>query len=88
MTKATVHDCVVEIHRPSGDYVGQVAEGKFTYENGVVSLCDRNGTPIGKTYAQKINPDESPVVVARRLTKKFYFARRGGKDDFNRPLES
>jgi hypothetical protein len=41
---------------------------------------------IGKTYAQKINPDESPVVVARRLTKKFYFARRGGKDDFNRPL--
>jgi hypothetical protein len=85
MTTKAIYDVVVEIHRPHGDYPGQVCEGKFTHEDGVVTLVNHNGNPV-KQYTKKINPDESPVVAARRLCKQFYFARRGGKNDFNRPL--
>ena len=86
MTTKAIYDVVVQIHPPDGDYPGQVCEGKFTHEDGVVTLVDHKGNPL-KDYARKIGPDEIPVVVARRLTRQFYLARRG-KDrlDFNRPL--
>jgi hypothetical protein len=78
-TSKTIHDCVVQIDAPHGDFPGRTAEGRFTFEDGVVQLVDHNGNPV-KQYTKKINPDESPVVIARRLTKQFYFARRGGKN--------
>jgi hypothetical protein len=85
-TSKTIHDCVVQIDAPHGDFPGRTAEGRFTFEDGTVTLVDHKGNPL-KDYARKIGPDEIPVVVARRLTKQFYLARRG-KDrlDFNRPL--
>ena len=45
----------------------------------MVTLVDHKGNPL-KDYTKKISPDENPVVVARRLTRQFYFARRGGKN--------
>ena len=87
MTTKAIYDVVVQIHPPDGDYPGQVCEGKFTHEDGVVTLVDHNGNPL-KNYTKKISPDENPVVVARRLTRQFYFARRGGKNlkGFDRPI--
>jgi hypothetical protein len=86
-----IHNVVVEIHRPTETYPGQVAEGKFCYEDNVVTLVDYHGNPVknvhGRTYGQKVNPDEDPLVIARRLTKQFDLARRGNdRFDFNRPL--
>jgi hypothetical protein len=88
MTTKTIFDCCVQIDPPNENtgYPGKVCEGKFTYENNVVALVDHNGTPV-KGYTKKIGPDENPVVIARRLTKQFYLARRGGdRLDFSRPL--
>ena len=85
MTTKAIYDCVVEIHRPDGDYPGQVCEGRYTYEDGVVQLVDHHGVAV-KNYSKKINSDENPLIIARRLTRQLYFARRGGKNDFNRPL--
>jgi hypothetical protein len=79
MSKATIHDCCVQIEPPLGDFPGRTAEGRFTHIDNVVTLVDHNGNPV-KNYSKTITPDESPVVVARRLTKQFYFARRGGKN--------
>ena len=92
MSKAVVYDCVVQITPPHEEtgYPGMVAEGKFVIDGDTVTLTDHHGTPVknvhGKAYSRKIGMDV-PVVVARRLTKEFYLARRG-KDrlDFNRPL--
>jgi hypothetical protein len=64
MTTRAIYDVVVQIHPPSGDYPGQVCEGKFTHEDNVVTLVDHNGLSL-KGYTKKINPDENPVVVAR-----------------------
>ena len=87
-TSKTIHDCVVQIEPPDEEigYPGRTAEGKFIYEDGTVTLTDHKGNPL-KDYARKIGPDENPVVVARRLTKQFYLARRG-KDrlDFKRHI--
>jgi hypothetical protein len=88
MTTKAIYDVVVQIYPPSGDYPGQVCEGKFTHEDNVVALVDHNGTPV-KGYTKKINPSESPVVAARRLCKQLYFARRGGKNlkGFDGPID-
>jgi uncharacterized protein YxjI len=92
MTK-TVHDCWVQITPPHEEtgFPGVSAEGKFVVNGDTVTLTDAAGVPVknvhGKVYSRKLNPDESPVVIARRLTKEFHSARRG-KDrlDFNRAL--
>jgi hypothetical protein len=33
-----IHHVVVEIHRPTETYPGQVAEGRYTFEDGEVTL--------------------------------------------------
>jgi hypothetical protein len=91
MTTKAIHDVVVQIFPPSETSHGHVAEGRYTFEDGVVALVDYHGNPVknvhGRAYAQKVNPDENPLVIARRLTKQFALARRGNdRFDFNRPL--
>jgi hypothetical protein len=51
---------VVQIHPPNGDYVGQVCEGRYCYEDGVVTLVNSAGVPIndryGKAYEKNFRP--------------------------------
>ena len=75
-TSKAIYDVVVQIHPSKSDYVGQVCEGKYCYEDGVVTLVDHHGNPV-KNYAQKIGPGENPRLIAARMTKQFYLARRG-----------
>ena len=86
-----IHNVVVEIHRPTETDPGQVAEGRYTFEDGEVTLVDHVGQPVrdrdGKTYRKKLQPGEDAYRVAGRLTKQFRNARRGGKDTrFSAPI--
>jgi hypothetical protein len=86
-----IHNVVVEIHRPTETYPGQVAEGRYTFVDGEVTLVDHVGQPVrdrdGKTYRKKLQPGEDAYRVAGRLTKQFRNARRGGKDTrFSAPI--
>jgi hypothetical protein len=86
-----IHHVVVEIHRPTETYPGQVAEGRYTFEDGEVTLVDHVGTPVrdrdGKTYSKKLGPGEDAHRIAGRLTKQFRNARRSGRDSrFSAPI--
>jgi hypothetical protein len=89
MSSKTVHDVVVQIDAPHGDFPGRVCEGKFTYEDGIVTLTDHRGNAVknthGKVYAKKIEPSDNPLIIARRMTKDFYLARRN-RDSFSKPI--
>jgi hypothetical protein len=92
MTTKAIYDVVVQIHPPDEEtgFPGQVCEGKFVLENNEVTLVGHDGNAVkghGKVYSRKLNPEENPVVVARRLVKDFYLSRRADTlKDFNRPL--
>jgi hypothetical protein len=88
MSTKTIYDCYVQIDPPNEDtgYPGRVAEGKYVVNGDTVTLTDHHGNPL-KAYSKKIEPSDNPLTIARRLTKQFYFTRRGGKNDFNRPLD-
>jgi hypothetical protein len=81
---------VVQTLPPGGDFLGQVAEGRYTWEDGVVTLTDDAGAPImdrkGKPYTKKLTAAEDPHVIAGRLTKQHWRDHGGGKKDFWRPL--
>jgi hypothetical protein len=81
MTTKAIYDVVVQIYPPNEEtgYPGQVCEGKFTHEDGVVTLVDHNGNPV-KQYTKKINPDESPVVAARRPASSSTLRVAAGKN--------
>lgn len=85
-----IRKVVVQTLPPSGDFLGQVAEGRYTWEDGVVTLVSPAGVPImdrkGKPYTKKLTPEEDPHVIAGRLTKQEFHDRGGGKKDFWRPL--
>ena len=86
-----IHNVVVEIHRPTETYPGQVAEGRYTFEDGEVTLVDHVGQPVrdrdGNTHRKKLQPGEDAYRVAGRLTKQFRNARRDGKDTrFSAPI--
>jgi hypothetical protein len=92
MTTKAIYDVVVQIYPPNEEkgYPGQVCEGKFTHENGVVTLVNNAGAPIrdryGKAHEQKLAPGEAAHVVAARLTREAWQARGGGKRKFSAPL--
>ena len=73
----------IQIRAPRGDDPGQVAEGIYTLDDGVVSLTDRYGVPVvdrdGKTYTQKLEAGENPYAIACRLTREFRRAFRADK---------
>ena len=88
-----MHRVEVQIEGPKGDYPGQTVQGRYTFEDGVVTLTDHVGNPVrdrdGKTYSKKLEGDEDPRVIAGRLTKQLRSARRGEKgldSNFNRRL--
>jgi hypothetical protein len=71
----------IQIRKPDGDDPGQVAEGAFIVEDGVVILTDRDGNPArdddGKFYKRKLADGQNPKVIAGRLTRELRSALRG-----------
>ena len=85
-----LHRVIAEVRRPSGDFLGQVEEGQYTFEDGVVTLVNHDGVPIhdryGKPYEKKLPPLGDAHVIAGRLAKEAWHTCGGGKRDFNRPI--
>jgi len=70
-----VFTVIVQIAAPTDFFPGQVAEGRYTFAKGVVTLTDYNGVPVrdgdGKTYSRKVNKGEDARVIVGRMTKEF-----------------
>jgi hypothetical protein len=71
----------IQIRKLDGADPGQVAEGAFIVEDGVVILTDRDGNPArdgdGKFYKRKLADGQNPKVIAGRLTRELRTALRG-----------
>jgi hypothetical protein len=82
-----IRKVVVQTLPPSGDFQGQVAEGRYTWEDNTVTLVDVPMTDRkGKPYTKKLTPQEDPHVIAGRLTKQRFHDYGGDKQSFSRPL--
>jgi hypothetical protein len=85
-----IRDVVVQTLGPTETFVGQVAEGRYTWVDNTVTLVNADGTPLrdrkGKVYEKKLTPQEDPHTIAGRLTKQRFHDQGGGKQSFSRPL--
>jgi hypothetical protein len=85
-----IHDVVVQTLPVTESFGGQVEEGKYTWEDGIVTLVEHDGTPLrdrrGKVYEKKLTPEENPRTIAGRLTKQRWRDHGGDKQSFSRPL--
>jgi hypothetical protein len=88
-----INRVTAQVRRPKEGDPGAVVEGRFTLEDGIVTLTNHIGSPVrdhdGRTYSKKLEPGEDPYIIAGRLTKEFRRARRGDKhhvEGFSGPL--
>jgi hypothetical protein len=90
MALMQIRKVVVQTLPPGGEFLGQVAEGRYTWEDGVVTLVNDDGVPMtdrkGKPYEKKLTAQEDPHTIAGRLAKQRFHDQGGGKKDFWRPL--
>lgn len=74
---------------------GQISYGYYIVSENKVTLTDAAGKPVrdatGKTYSQKLGPDDSAKTIAGRLTKEFRLVLRGKTNSsavgFSRPIQ-
>jgi hypothetical protein len=92
--KPEVFTVFAEVRRPRGPSdPGAAVEGCYVVVDDVVTLTDRQGSPVrdgnGKAYTKKIENGDSAKTVAARLTKDFRLALRGrdGRvNGFDKPI--
>jgi hypothetical protein len=84
-----IHDIVVQVAKPTESFGGQVEEGRYTWEDGIVTLVDAKGVARrdrkGQVYQKTLTPEENPRTIAGRLTKQ-RFNDYNAKSEFWRPL--
>jgi hypothetical protein len=80
-----VHSVIVQVKPPGPNFPGQVAHGRYTVTDGVVTLTDHDGNPVrdgeGRTYTEKLEPSGDARAVAGRLTKRLRAVLRGESPD-------
>jgi hypothetical protein len=88
-----IYNVTAQVRRPKEGDPGAVVEGRFTLEDGIVTLTNHIGSPVrdhdGRTYSKKLADGEDAYVIAARLTKEFRRARRGDKhkdSNFSAPI--
>lgn len=86
-----IHRVIVTVYPPreADGYVGQVEEGYYTFEDGVVELVTHAGLSLhdrkGKAFSRKLEQGEDPHQQAGRLLKQYRESKNKGSR-FNRPL--
>ena len=62
-----VRQVIVTIKPPKGNFLGQVAYGWYTLQDGVVTLTDREGNPAGEETGRKFTPSLRPAKMRAPL---------------------
>jgi hypothetical protein len=91
MSNPEVHSITVQVAAPRGNHPGAVTFGYYVVADGVLTMTDASGIPVrrpgGDHYTHKLGPDENPRRMANVLTKEIRSAIRGGKGNFNDPID-
>jgi hypothetical protein len=83
--KPKVESVIVTVRPPNertGD-PGEAAIGSYTVQDGVLSLTDENGKPVGEKLTALVTEANAHAVAAQLTTKRWAESRN---DDFNRPV--
>ena len=63
--------------------MGRVTIGYYVLDDGILTMTDGEGAPFrstgGDRITHRLQSDEDPTVIARRLTMKIYRMVRGGE---------
>jgi hypothetical protein len=63
---------------------GEIAEGFFTFHDGLVCLTDAVGNPLPGNFSTRLSEGELPLGAARQLLRQQRSLNRHAR--FNRPL--
>lgn len=85
-----VERVIIQIRRPSGDDPGQVSEGYYIVNEGMLIMTHSDGEPVDDTmFRRKLRPDDNPAALAGVLTREVRRHMLGitkDEENFNRPL--
>jgi transposase len=70
-------------HHDRLSFLGQRRKVSYFVADGLLTICDENGKPVGKPY--RLNDGDEPHTIAGRLTRERWL-KESGASDFNRPL--
>lgn len=91
-----VHYVFAQIKPATKTDPGQVSEGYYTLDDGMITMTSPGGEPVlhpaeSTPYQHRLAPNESPRVIAAMLTKRIRMHMKGifteEQTSFNRPLE-
>lgn len=87
----TVHHVVIQIRRPVDVDPGQISEGYYTVEDGILTMTHADGVPVSPDQFRCVLKDvDDPAAIARVLTREVRSYVLGISKDaeaFNRPLD-
>jgi hypothetical protein len=88
-----IKSVIVATAHPIGpNDTGQCAQGWYTLDGDVVTMCGSDGVPLrdsmsGAKIVHRLVDGEHPVVIAKRLTLRIHRSERGDEmAGFNRPI--
>jgi hypothetical protein len=81
--KPEVRSVWVQTHLPQNGDLGTVEAAYYFVADGVLSMCDENGKPMGKEHV--LEPNDNAHRIAGRLARDVW-QQSTGTSDFNRPL--
>jgi hypothetical protein len=70
--------------RPGNGSEGAAERGWYFIEDGVLTMCDEDGFPSGRTH--KLRPNDNPTAIAQSFRYEAWLASDAAKP-FNRPLK-
>lgn len=92
MRSEGIKSVVITTAKPSGPGdLGQVAEGFYFVENGVLTMTDRDGRPLrdentGRQHTVRLLPGDDEKWEAKRKTLQLNRANRDEMAGFHRPI--
>lgn len=85
----TINRVIIQLRRPSGDDPGQISEGYYTVEHGVLVMTHADGRPVNDEFRHTLKAGDEPAAIAGMLTRRvrrFMLGISEAEEAFNRPL--
>lgn len=85
-----VQRVIIQIRRPTPGDVGQVSEGYYVVESGVLIMTHEDGEPVSPDqFRHTLKPGDDPAAIAGVLTRdvrRYMLGITKAEEAFNRPL--
>jgi hypothetical protein len=87
----TVHRVIIQIRRPSFGDPGQVSEGYYTVQDGVLVMTHEDGEPVSPDqFRHTLKAGDEPAAIAGILTRevrRYMLGITKAEEAFGRPLD-